>query len=51
MEKLSDFEMENINGGRLKSVSDWLLLGGGVAFCFACPEIAVPATVIIAVFS
>lgn len=51
MEYLSLTEMENIDGGRLKSVSDWMLLGSGVCFCFCSPVVAVPATIAIAIFS
>lgn len=51
MELMSDFEMESTDGGKISSVSDALLLGAGVAFCFVAPEVAVPATVVIAVCS
>jgi hypothetical protein len=51
MELLTQFEMENINGGKLNSLSDWLLLGSGICFCFCAPAIGVPATIAIAALS
>lgn len=45
---LSYEELVYIDGGK-KSVSDWLLLGSGICFCFVQPEIGVPVT--IAVFA
>lgn len=51
MEVLSSIEMECIDGGKLKSVSDWMLLGSGICFCFCAPQVAIPATIAIAVFS
>lgn len=43
---LSENEMLELNGGE-KTVSDWCLLGAGVALCFVNPYIGVPATVVI----
>lgn len=51
MENLTEIEMQNIDGGKLSSLSDWLLLGGGICFSFCCPAIGVPATIAVAVLS
>ncbi len=51
MEKLLENEILNIDGGRLKSLSDWMLLGSGICFCFCTPVIGVPATIAVAVLS
>lgn len=51
MELLTLNEMDSIDGGKLKSLSDWMLLGSGICFCFCSPQIGVPATIAIAVFS
>lgn len=49
MENLNLCELESINGGKLSSLSDWLLLGSGICFSFCCAPVGVVAT--IAVFS
>ena len=51
MELLTLSEIENIDGGKLSSLSDWLLLGSGICFCFCAPAIGVPATIAVAALS
>jgi len=51
MELLSINELQNIDGGKLKTVSDWMLLGSGICFCFCSPMIGVPATIAMGLFS
>lgn len=51
MELLTMNEMESIDGGKLNSLSDWLLLGGGICFCFCAPVVGVPAAIAMAIFS
>ncbi|MDD6292225.1 MAG: hypothetical protein SPL51_07635 [Lachnospiraceae bacterium] len=51
MELLLEDEALNIDGGRLKSLSDWMLLGSSICFCFCAPAIGVPATIAVAVLS
>lgn len=48
MENLSAYELENIDGGKLSSLSDWLLLGGSLCLCFCSPAIGAPVTIITA---
>ncbi len=50
MKELNYVETLQIDGGRIESVSDVLLLGGSIAFCFVCPQIAVPATIVMALW-
>lgn len=51
MENLNLYEMESINGGKLSSLSDWLLLGSGICFSFCCPPVGIAATIAVGVFS
>lgn len=49
MENLAVLNMDElylIEGGK-KSVSDWLLMGGGIFACFLCPEVGVPYTILV----
>lgn len=50
MEELSINELQAIDGGRLETVSDYLLLGAAIAFAFCVPEIGVPAAILLAIW-
>jgi hypothetical protein len=50
MRELSTHELFDIDGGKLETVSDYLLLGAGIALCFVAPQVAVPATIFLAVW-
>ena len=51
MELLTLNEIQMINGGKLETVSDWLLLGGSICMCFAAPQVGVPMTIAVAVWA
>lgn len=51
MELLSIDEMQMVDGGKLQTVSDWLLLGGGICMCFAAPEVGIPMTIAVAIWT
>lgn len=51
MELLTLNEIQMINGGKLETVSDWLLLGGSICVCFAAPQVGVPMTIAVAVWA
>lgn len=46
MRELNLVEMEMINGGKLETLSDWLIMGGSVCFAFCNPWIGVPAAIL-----
>lgn len=50
MTEIIQEELYYINGGKLETASDWLLLGAGICFCYVAPPIGVPATIAFAVF-
>ena len=50
MEQLTLNDLQSINGGKLESVSDWLLLGASVCFAFTTPQFGVPAAIIFALW-
>lgn len=49
--ELNGDDLFAINGGKLETVSDWLLLGGAVCACFVSPYIGVPLAIAVAVWS
>jgi len=49
--ELKQEELLIVEGGKLESVSDWLLAGGAVCACFVVPQIGVPLAVMVAIFS
>ena len=51
MEALTVYEMEMIDGGKLETVSDWLLLGGSICMCFAAPQVGIPMAIVTAIWS
>jgi|LSQX01.3.fsa_nt_gb hypothetical protein len=51
MNEIRQEELMYINGGKLETVSDYLLLGGGVAACFVSPWIGVPMVVAVALWA
>ena len=51
MELLSVNEMQLVDGGKLKTVSDWMLLGGSVCMCFAAPQVGVPMAIAVAIWA
>lgn len=44
-------ELFALDGGKLQSVSDWLLLGGAVCACFVSPYIGVPLAIAVAIWA
>lgn len=50
MELLSINEMQMIDGGKLETVSDWLILGGSLCMCFVAPPVGVPMTIAVAIW-
>lgn len=50
MKDLNIEELYNIDGGKLESLSDWLLLGSSVCFAFCCPPIGIAAAVTVALW-
>ena len=50
MTQLTSNELQYIDGGKLETVSDWLLLGASISFAFCAPEIGVPAAILLAIW-
>lgn len=51
MELLTLDEMQTIDGGKLQTASDWLLLGGSICMCFVAPQVGVPMAIATAIWS
>lgn len=50
MEQLTLNELQSINGGKLATVSDWLILGSSIAFAFCNPPIGIASAIIFAIW-
>ena len=50
MELLTLNEMQMIDGGKLETVSDWLIFGGSMCMCFVTPQIGLPMAAVVAIW-
>lgn len=50
LSRLDSVEMYNITGGKLQTVSDYLLLGGSIAACLVSPYVGIPLCVVSAIW-
>lgn len=49
--ELKQEELLFVEGGKLDTVSDWLLMGGSVCACFVSPGLGVTLTIITAIWA